>query len=191
MLVKEPRPSGHGQGTAHVLEDGADLMTNAITIVNRAVPGLDLESRARLVVGLNRSLASLSDLAAAYKQAHWNVVGIDFSQLHALFDQFADQTRDYVDVVAERAVTLGGVARGTIQAAVEHSALPAFPLEERCERHLIEELVGRIDTLDADLRQAMLESADEPATQDVYIEVVRGIEMQRWMLQAHLASRPS
>jgi DNA-binding ferritin-like protein len=30
-------------------------------------------------------------------------------------------------------------------------------------------------------------SADEAATQDVYVEVVRGIEKQRWMLEAHLA----
>ena len=125
----------------------------ATTVVNRSIPGLDVESRARLVTGLNQSLASLSDLAMAYKQAHWNVVGIDFAQLHQVFDQFADQTREYVDVVAERAVTLGGTARGTIQAAVEHSSLPAFPLDERCERHLIEKLVGRIDTLDANLRQ--------------------------------------
>jgi len=159
------------------------------TIVTRAVPGLEPTLQSRLIVGLNQSLASLSDLAAAYKQAHWNVVGIDFSQLHELFDRFADQTREYVDLVAERAVTIGGTARGTIQAAVEHSALPPFPVEERCEIHLLEELVGRLDTLDGDLRQAMNTSADEPATQDVYIEVVRGIEKQRWMLQAHLARR--
>jgi starvation-inducible DNA-binding protein len=166
-------------------------MTTTITIVNRAVPGLDEESRARLVLGLNQTLATLSDLAAAYKQAHWNVVGADFSQLHELFDQLADQTREYVDVVAERAVTLGGTARGTIQAAVEQSALPAFPLEERCEQHLLEALVARIDILDGDLRQAMNTTASEPATQDLYIEVVRGIEKQRWMLQAHLARRLS
>jgi DNA-binding ferritin-like protein len=29
-------------------------------------------------------------------------------------------------------------------------------------------------------------STDDLATQDVFIEVVRGIEKQRWMLQAHL-----
>jgi starvation-inducible DNA-binding protein len=161
------------------------------TIVTRAVPGLEYERQAALVTGLNRSLATLSDLATAYKQAHWNVVGIDFSQVHELFDQLADQTRGYVDLIAERAITLGGVARGTIQAAVEHSALPPFPLEERCEMHLLEELVGRLDILDADLRQAMDATAAEAATQDIYIEVVRGIEKQRWMLQAHLARRSS
>jgi starvation-inducible DNA-binding protein len=161
------------------------------TIISRNVPGVDEALRSSLVVGLNQSLASLSDLATAYKQAHWNVVGIDFSQLHELFDQLADQTRGYVDLIAERAITLGGVARGTIQAAVEHSALPPFPLEERCEMHLLEELVGRLDILDADLRQAMDATAAEAATQDIYIEVVRGIEKQRWMLQAHLARRSS
>ena len=159
------------------------------TIVSRTVPGLDETLRARLVAGLNQNLASLTDLAAAYKQAHWNVVGIDFSQLHELFDQFADQTREYMDLIAERAVTIGGIARGTIHAAVEASALPPFPVEERDEVRLLEELVGRIDTLAADLRQAMDDSADEAATQDVYTEVVRGIEKQRWMLQAHLAGR--
>jgi starvation-inducible DNA-binding protein len=164
-------------------------MVHKATMAARSVPGVDEALQARLVAGLNHNLASLTDLAAAYKQAHWNVVGIDFAQLHALFDQFADQAREYMDMVAERAVTLGGAAHGTIQAALEESVLPAFPPEERDEMRLLEELVGRIDILTAELRQAMDESTDEPATEDVYIEVVRGIEKQRWMLEAHLAGR--
>jgi starvation-inducible DNA-binding protein len=161
------------------------------TVISRTIPGVSQELRAGLIVGLNASLANLTDLAAAYKQAHWNVAGSDFSQLHELFDKLSDQTREYMDVIAERAVTLGGVARGTIQAAVEGSALPSFPLEERCQMHLLEELVGRIDILTGELRQQMNETSSELATQDVYIEVVRGMEKQRWMLQAHLARRGS
>jgi starvation-inducible DNA-binding protein len=160
-----------------------------ITMATRAVPGLDEARQSRLVVELNRNLAGLTDLAAAYKQAHWNVIGMDFAQLHALFDQFADQTREYMDLVAERAVTIGGTARGTIQAAVEGSVLAPFPIEDRDEMRLVTELVSRVDALTAELRKAMENSADEAATQDVYIEVVRGIEKQRWMLQAHLARR--
>jgi starvation-inducible DNA-binding protein len=159
------------------------------TMATRTVPGLDEERQSRLVVELNQNLASLTDLAAAYKQAHWNVIGMDFAQLHALFDQFADQTREYVDLIAERAVTIGGTARGTIQTAVEGSVLPPFPIEERDEMRLMTELVGRVDGLTAELRKAMDASVDEAATQDVYIEVVRGIEKQRWMLQAHLARK--
>ena len=56
-------------------------MMHKTTMVTRTVAGVDDVQQARLVAGLNQHLASLSDLAAAYKQAHWNVVGIDFAQL--------------------------------------------------------------------------------------------------------------
>ena len=160
-----------------------------MTMATRPLPGLDEARKSRLVIELNRNLAGLADLAAAYKQAHWNVIGMNFAQLHALFDQFADQTREYMDLIAERAVTIGGTARGTIQAAVEGSVLPPFPVEARDEMRLLTELVSRVDGLTPELRKAMDSSADEAATQDVYIEVVRGIEKQRWMLEAHLARR--
>src|SRR5688572_343176 len=100
-----------------------------MTMASRPIPGIDEELQASLIISLNQNLASLTDLAAAYKQARWNVVGIDFAQLHVLFDQCAEQVREYVDIIAERAVRMGGIARGTIQAAVEQSTLPAFPIE--------------------------------------------------------------
>jgi starvation-inducible DNA-binding protein len=160
-----------------------------IATTSRSILGVDDGLRVGLVVSLNQNLASLTDLATAYKQARWNVVGIDVAQLHPVFDRLADQTRHFVDLIAERVVAIGGVARGTIQAVVEHSTLPAFPVEERDEVRLLEELVRRTDVLAADLRGTMDESAAEAATQDIYIEVVRGIEKQRWMLQSYLASR--
>jgi starvation-inducible DNA-binding protein len=159
-------------------------------LATRSIPGIDDKLRTRLVNRLNQNLASLTDMAAAYKQAHWAIVGIDFSQLHELFDEFTDQIRTYMDDVAERAVMIGGVAHGTIQAATERTTLPPFPLDERDELRLLEALVVRIDKLDEDLRHAMHESADDPATQDVYIETVRGVEKQRWMLQSHLDGKP-
>ena len=159
--------------------------------VTRAVPGLDAAVRDGLVDGLNRNLAGLTDLAAAYKQAHWNVIGTDFSQLHQLFDEFTDQTREYMDLVAERAVALGGVARGTLQAAARETSLVPFPVEERDQRVLLQELLGRIDQMDAQLREDMSRAESDLITQDLYIGVVRGVEKQRWMLQAHLAGYSS
>lgn len=151
------------------------------------VLGLDGDLRDHLVVHLNQSLANLTDLASAYDHAHWNVAGPHFAQLHELFDRFADQTRTHMDMLAERAVTLGGTARGTIQAVAEASALPAFPLTERSQWRLVEELVLRLEHVAADLRRAMDASADEAATEDVFIEVLRTIEKQHWMLREHLA----
>src|SRR3954453_23818874 len=123
--------------------------------MSAGVLGLDGDLRDHLVVHLNQNLANLADLSSAYDHAHWNVSGPNFAQLHELFDRFADQTREYMDMLAERAVTLGGTARGTIQAAVESSRLTAFPQMERSQWRLVEVLVLRLEHVAADLRQAM------------------------------------
>jgi starvation-inducible DNA-binding protein len=163
------------------------MAARAKAIVTRTVPGLDNETRERMVELCNKNLANLTDLAICYKQAHWNVTGDDFKQLHEMFDEFTDETREFADTVAERALALGGAAHGSLATAAAESHLPAFPDEERHQIRLVEELTSRIDIVTQDLRAAMDESEDEMATQDVFVEVTRGIEKQRWMLQSHLA----
>lgn len=143
-------------------------------------------ARERLVRGLNLNLANMTSLATAYKQAHWNLQGAGFAQLHELFDRFADQTREYADLVAERAVTLFGTAHGTVEGAVKETTLPPFPLDEHREDSLLEALVERANGAIAEVRKAMDGSEDELATQDVYIEICRGLEKQEWMLRSHL-----
>src|SRR5437879_9304653 len=91
----------------------------------------------RLVRGLNLNLANMTSLATAYKQAHWNLKGSGFAQLHALFDRFADQTREYADLVAERAVQLHGTPNGTIERAVKETAPSPFPLEQHRQEFLV------------------------------------------------------
>ena len=50
---------------------------------------LPAEKREALVAMLNQSLADIFDLFSQTKQAHWNVKGKDFYQLHELFDEIA------------------------------------------------------------------------------------------------------
>lgn len=144
-------------------------------------------TRTRLVVDLNRDLAGILDLAAAYKQAHWNIVGPSFAGLHALFDEFAAQMDTHADYVAERAATLGGLAEGTLQAAVERSVLPPFPMTARGEREVLDALIARVDKMADELRVTVQQSEDDLATQDIHLGALRTIETQRWMLQAHIA----
>jgi starvation-inducible DNA-binding protein len=155
-----------------------------------SVPGLDWDVARKLTLRLNRDLATLTDLATAYKQAHWNVIGPGFTQLHLLFDRFADETHAYVDLVAERAVALGGVAHGTLQAAVDCSALTPFPVDERHEQRLLRELSVRVEHAAEELRESIGSGAEEPVAQAVYIEIARGIEKQLWMLRAQLPQHP-
>ncbi len=49
-------------------------------------------ARAKVVGLLNQQLANLSDLYSQTKQAHWNVRGQEFYQLHKLFDDLADRS---------------------------------------------------------------------------------------------------
>ena len=66
--------------------------------------------RDELVRLLNQQLADTADLHSQAKQAHWNVKGMNFYSLHLLFDQLALSIEPYIDTLAERITTLGGVA---------------------------------------------------------------------------------
>jgi starvation-inducible DNA-binding protein len=84
---------------------------------------LDLPEAARetLIQLLNARLADTADLYSQIKQAHWNVKGPNFFQLHILFDQLAGEVFPFIDLLAERATALGGVARGTVRMAAGSS----------------------------------------------------------------------
>src|SRR5919199_3341512 len=79
--------------------------------------------RARMIELLNARLADAIDLRTQLKVAHWNVKGPQFIALHKLFDEIVGSTDEYVDLLAERAVQLGGVADGTARQVAERSSL--------------------------------------------------------------------
>src|SRR5689334_18673029 len=86
-------------------------------------------ARTKLVDLLNARLADAVDLQTQCKQAHWNVKGPSFIALHELFDKVNGEVEDYVDLIAERAVQLGGTAKGTARQAALRSSLPEYPAQ--------------------------------------------------------------
>src|SRR2546425_5425980 len=85
-------------------------------------------TRAKIIELLNGRLADAIDLMLRSKQAHWNVKGPSFIALHELFDKVNENVAEYVDLIAERAVTLGGVAEGTIAVIAKRTSLAEYPL---------------------------------------------------------------
>src|SRR3954465_997637 len=77
---------------------------------------------------LNQRLADCIDLQTQCKQAHWNVKGPTFIALHKLFDEINEDVEEYVDLLAERVVQLGGVAEGTITVVAKRSTLLDYVL---------------------------------------------------------------
>src|SRR5512143_168390 len=87
---------------------------------------LPQESRQEMIQLLNEQLADLFDLFSQTKQAHWNVKGPNFYQLHELYDELAGRLLSHVDLVAERATALGGVATGTVRMAAGATRLEEY-----------------------------------------------------------------
>ena len=52
---------------------------------------LQRDVRGRMIELLNQQLADTFDLYSQAKQAHWNVKGAQFFQLHELFDRLAEE----------------------------------------------------------------------------------------------------
>ncbi|MEO0935281.1 MAG: DNA starvation/stationary phase protection protein Dps, partial [Cyanobacteria bacterium J06641_2] len=85
--------------------------------------------RSQVVTLLNQTLAATADLKSQVKQAHWNVKGKDFYQLHEMFDEIATEVEEYIDMVAERITALAGYACGTVRMAAADSILPEYPTD--------------------------------------------------------------
>ncbi len=61
------------------------------------------------------------------KDAHWNVKGPDFIQLHELFDKIAGQAYADADELAERIAALGGKVHASAHLIATASKLSAIP----------------------------------------------------------------
>ncbi len=146
------------------------------------------EKRAELIEMLNQSLADTLDLYTQVKQAHWNVKGTDFYQLHILFDEIAGEVEPFVDLLAERATLLGGYATGTARMAAENSALPEYPTEAVEGLQHLNALIERFGLYCGRIRQAIDDSdhLGDPSTADLYTEISRVVDKRLWFLEAHV-----
>jgi starvation-inducible DNA-binding protein len=146
------------------------------------------EKRKGLIDLLNARLADTFDLYSQVKQAHWNVKGTDFYQLHELFDDLADSLREHVDSIAERATALGGTALGTARMAAAASALPEYPEDISAGGDHLAALADRY----AKLAELVRVAADEAEglgdldTNDLFVEVSRDVDKHLWFLESHL-----
>ncbi|MEM6930227.1 MAG: DNA starvation/stationary phase protection protein Dps [Myxococcota bacterium] len=147
------------------------------------------ESITRPMVGLlNECLAEAIDLHWQAKQAHWNVKGPAFIGLHELFDTVATNLNGHADLIAERAIMLGGQAEGTIQVAARRTTLPAYPLHTTDQQAHVDALSSGLAAFGANLRHAIAaaEEAGDRGTADLFTEVSRSIDKDTWFVEAHL-----
>jgi len=149
---------------------------------------LPADSRSKLIDLLNQNLSDLTDLYSQTKHAHWNVKGVNFYQTHLLLDQLAEEVEEFVDLVAERATTLGGVANGGVKWTAAHTRLQEFPRDVFDAQAVIASIADRYAAVAKGVRSAIDESntLGDADTADLFTEVSRGIDKSLWFLEAHL-----
>ena len=137
---------------------------------------------------LNEQLADAIDLYLQAKQAHWNIKGPNFVGLHHLFDQIASDAQGYADLIAERAVALGGVARGTLQAVSQQSQLREYPVELGDWRDHVRSMQDALATFGRGARKAIDDATalNDADTADLFTEISRGVDKSLWMVEAHV-----
>jgi starvation-inducible DNA-binding protein len=153
----------------------------------------DLSTTPEVAAGAAQFLSpvvlDLEALVVNGKQAHWHVRGGSFIGVHELLDQVVDHAQDYADTAAERIVALGLPVDSRLATVAQRATLPALSDGFQQWESTVVEVVSQIDAALVTVRAAVVGLDDiDLCSQDVAIEIERGLTKDRWLLQAHIAS---
>lgn len=153
----------------------------------------DLKSNAKTesIDLLNARLAEAIDLALITKQAHWNVKGPSFIGVHEMLDKFRKELDGHVDIIAERAVQLGGTAFGTSQDVSKTTTLKPYPTDIHKTKDHLAALIDRYAATAKGARAA-IDDADEAGdadTADIFTAYSRSLDKLLWFLEAHVQEK--
>jgi starvation-inducible DNA-binding protein len=154
-------------------------------------PNIGLESEVRLPIIkiLNSILSNEAVLAIKTRNAHWNVRGANFFDLHILFDTQYRQLNDILDEIAERVRMVGGIAMGSFAEFLIHTQLEERPGELPDILHLLADHETIIRYLHEDIRKCSDDFEDEGTT-DLLVSVMRIHEKMAWMLRSYIQTEP-
>lgn len=133
-------------------------------------------------------VVNLTALGVDGKQAHWHVRGRNFIGIHELLDVYVAHVREWADLVAERVVALGLPVDGRIQTVGSTATTPVYPDGFVSVADTVANVVKQIDATLETLHKGITDLEDiDVSSQDVLIEIERGLVKDRWFLQAHIA----
>src|ERR1700756_1337884 len=104
----------------------------------------NVEASPQLSAHLQRVLVDLIELHIQGKQAHWNVIGSNFRDLHLQLDEVVDAAREASDTIAERMRALDAVPDGRSDTVAAATTLPQFPAFEHNTTEVVDLITARI-----------------------------------------------
>ncbi|GFG49066.1 DNA starvation/stationary phase protection protein [Mycolicibacterium agri] len=145
----------------------------------------NFQASTQLTENLQRVLVDLIELHLQGKQAHWNVVGTNFRDLHLQLDELVDFAREGSDTIAERMRALDAVPDGRSDTVAASTSLPQFPAYEHSTSEVVDlitaRVYGTVDTLRS-VHDAV--DAEDPSTADILHELIDGLEKLAWLIKS-------
>ena len=147
---------------------------------------LAAEVRETSTTALQDTLYDLIAMKHAAHQEHWNVVGIEYYQMHEFFEELYTDLDPYIDMVAERKLALDVIADGRPSAVGENASIAEPDPSETDGIDAINFLLGNWGTVSDLMYDRIDATEDDLVTQDLLISVTALIDKQLWQLRAHV-----
>ncbi|TLM70680.1 Dps family protein [Pseudarthrobacter sp. NamB4] len=138
-----------------------------------------------LTNNLQAVLADLIELHVQGKQAHWNIVGTNFRDLHLQLDEIVDAARQFADDTAERMRALHALPDGRSSTVAESTNLAPFPEGLISTKDATERIVAALEAAVGTMRKVHDEVDEEdPTSADLLHEFILKLEQFAWMVNA-------
>ena len=143
------------------------------------------EASGELRAHLQRVLVDLVDLHLQGKQAHWNVTGRGFRDLHLQLDELVDVAREHSDTVAERLRALQAVPDGRTETVATTTDLSPYPADLLSVGDTVTTVVERVAQTVAVVREVHdAVDAEDPTSADLLHEILADLEKQARFLSS-------
>ena len=148
---------------------------------------LPADAAAEIATALNQTVAETVVTTMLAQNFHWNVTGMSFGPLHALFQEIYEDHFVGQDDLAERIRAIGETAEGKLATHLERSKVTEGD-EHASDVDMIRHLMEAQETIGATLAGLSEVAArhGDVRTEDLAIERGRTHDKFAWMLRAHL-----
>jgi len=165
-------------------------MTTSLSANRRDADEVRLfQAPATLFEDLQKVLVDLIELQLQGKQAHWNLVGTNFRDLHLQLDGIVDAAREAGDTIAERMRALDAVPDGRSDTVVSTTTVPALPPGLLGVAETVDMITDRIYAVVGTMRTVHDDvDAADPSTADLLHGMIDALEKEAWMLKSENAT---
>lgn len=144
-----------------------------------------MKASTTLTNNLQAVLVDLIELHVQGKQAHWNIVGTNFRDLHRQLDEVVLSAREFSDEVAERMRALNAEPDGRSRTVAQSTTLEDFPLGEVSTHDAIDLVSARLEAASQTMRSVHDQIDEEdPTTADILHAIIEKLEQYAWMISA-------